>query len=117
MLHARIHVLGFLYIIASVFDLPVKMNLNYIWLTSSTLKSSTKFHVNLTFLEVKYVDRRVKEQTGLSHNALILLGFRTLSIVRIFLNTNKKTQRFGNWICFRPQVREDTYSVGSLRKS
>jgi hypothetical protein len=34
-----------------------------------------------------------------------------------FLNTNEKTQRFGNWICFRPQVREDTYSVGSLRKS
>jgi hypothetical protein len=28
-----------------------------------------------------------------------------------------KTQRFGNWICFRPQVREDTYSVRSLRKS
>jgi hypothetical protein len=28
-----------------------------------------------------------------------------------------KTQCFGNWICFRPQVREDTYSVGSLRKS
>jgi hypothetical protein len=28
-----------------------------------------------------------------------------------------KTQRFGDWICFRPQVREDTYSVGSLRKS
>jgi hypothetical protein len=28
-----------------------------------------------------------------------------------------KTQRFGNWICFRPQVSEDTYSVGSLRKS
>jgi hypothetical protein len=28
-----------------------------------------------------------------------------------------KTQRFGNWICFRPQVREDTYSVGSLRNS
>jgi hypothetical protein len=25
--------------------------------------------------------------------------------------------RFGNCICFRPQVREDTYSVGSLRKS
>jgi hypothetical protein len=31
------------------------------------------------------------------------------------LNNNEKTQRFGNWICFRPQVREDTYSVGSLR--
>jgi hypothetical protein len=28
-----------------------------------------------------------------------------------------KTQRFGNWICFHPQVREDTYFVGSLRKS
>jgi hypothetical protein len=28
-----------------------------------------------------------------------------------------KTQRFGNWLCFRRQVREDTYSVGSLRKS
>jgi hypothetical protein len=25
--------------------------------------------------------------------------------------TMKKTQRFGNWICFRPQVREDTYSL------
>jgi hypothetical protein len=34
-----------------------------------------------------------------------------------FLNKNEKTQRFGNWICFRPQVREDTYSVGPLRKS
>jgi hypothetical protein len=34
-----------------------------------------------------------------------------------FLNNNEKTQRFGNWICFPPQVREDTYSVGSLRKS
>jgi hypothetical protein len=30
-----------------------------------------------------------------------------------------ETQRFGNWICFRPQVKgvEDTYSVGHLRKS
>jgi hypothetical protein len=28
-----------------------------------------------------------------------------------------KTQCFGNWICFRPQVREDAYSVWSLRKS
>jgi hypothetical protein len=30
------------------------------------------------------------------------------------------TRRFGNWICFRPQVKgreEDTYSVGPLRKS
>jgi hypothetical protein len=26
-----------------------------------------------------------------------------------FLNNNEKTQRFGNWICLRPQVREHTY--------
>jgi hypothetical protein len=35
-------------------------------------------------------------------------------------NSYKKkdqTRRFGNWICFRPQMRGDTYSVGSLRKS
>jgi hypothetical protein len=27
--------------------------------------------------------------------------------------------RFGNWICFRPQVKagEGTYSIGALRKS
>jgi hypothetical protein len=30
-----------------------------------------------------------------------------------------KTRRFGNYICFRPQVKgeEDTYSVGPLRRS
>jgi hypothetical protein len=31
--------------------------------------------------------------------------------------TKEKTRRFGNWICFHSQVREKTYSVGSLRKS
>jgi hypothetical protein len=37
-----------------------------------------------------------------------------MSIVRNSLN--KKTQRFGNWICSRPQVRGGgTYSVRSLR--
>jgi hypothetical protein len=45
-----------------------------------------------------------------------LLGSWTLSIV--WYSINQKTRRFGNWICFRPQVRgNDTYSVGSLRKS
>jgi hypothetical protein len=29
----------------------------------------------------------------------------------------QKTERFGNWIYFRPQVRGDIYSVGSLKKS
>jgi hypothetical protein len=28
-----------------------------------------------------------------------------------------KNMTFRNWICFHPQVRGDTYSVGSLRKS
>jgi hypothetical protein len=31
-----------------------------------------------------------------------LLGFWTLSIVQY--SRNQKTQRFGNWICFRPQI-------------
>jgi hypothetical protein len=44
-----------------------------------------------------------------------LLGFWTLSIIQY--SRNYKTQHFGNWICFHPQVREDTYSVESLRKS
>jgi hypothetical protein len=34
------------------------------------------------------------------------LGFRTLSIVLVIKKQSKKPQRFGNWICFRPQVRE-----------
>jgi hypothetical protein len=32
----------------------------------------------------------------------------------------QKTRRFGNWICFRPQMKvgeKDTYSVGPLRES
>jgi hypothetical protein len=43
-----------------------------------------------------------------------LLGFWTFSIVRY--SRKQKTRRFGNWICFRPQVkgREDTHSVGPL---
>jgi hypothetical protein len=39
-----------------------------------------------------------------------------------FISSFDVTRRFGNWICFRPQVKggaveEDTYSVGPLRKS
>jgi hypothetical protein len=45
----------------------------------------------------------------------LLLGFWTLPIVRNSIN--KKTQRFENWICFRPQVRGGTYSIRNLRKS
>jgi hypothetical protein len=46
-----------------------------------------------------------------------ILGFRTLSIVRIFPKYQWKTQRFGNWICFRPQVREDTTQLGPLERA
>jgi hypothetical protein len=49
-----------------------------------------------------------------------LLGFWTLSIVRILIVTRKKKKKHdvsGNLICFRPQVREDTYSVRSLKKN
>jgi hypothetical protein len=50
----------------------------------------------------------------LTEDSLELKGFRTSSIVQILKNQKKKTRRFGNWICFRPQVRGDIYSVGSL---
>jgi hypothetical protein len=44
------------------------------------------------------------------------LGFWTLSIVRN--SKYQKTKRFGNWICYRPQVRGgDTYLEGPLRKN
>jgi hypothetical protein len=46
-----------------------------------------------------------------------LLGFWTFSIIRY--SRTQKARRFGNWICFRLQVKEgeDIYSVGPLRKS
>jgi hypothetical protein len=34
-----------------------------------------------------------------------ILSFRTLSIVLVLKNKLGETRRFGNWICFRPQVR------------
>jgi hypothetical protein len=46
-----------------------------------------------------------------------LLGFLDFFHCLMFLWV--ETRRFGNWICFRPQVKggEDTYSAGPLRKS
>jgi hypothetical protein len=45
-----------------------------------------------------------------------LLGSWTLSIVRY--SRNQKTQCFGSWILFRPQVKDDdTYSVGPLERA
>jgi hypothetical protein len=40
---------------------------------------------------------------------IIIIIIITLSIVRI--STNQKTQRFGNWICFRLQAKGGTYST------
>jgi hypothetical protein len=46
-----------------------------------------------------------------------LLGFWTFSIVRYSKYSYWGTEHFGNWICFRLQVRGgDTCSVRSLRK-
>jgi hypothetical protein len=45
-----------------------------------------------------------------------ILGFRTLSIVLVFKKQTKETRRFGNWICFRPQVREKPILLGPLER-
>jgi hypothetical protein len=39
---------------------------------------------------------------GVQKKHSLLLSFWTLSIV--WISTNQKTQRFRNWICFRPQA-------------
>jgi hypothetical protein len=45
-----------------------------------------------------------------------LLGSWTFSIVRC--SKNKKTQHFGNYISFRPQVTVETYTLlGSLKRA
>jgi hypothetical protein len=51
------------------------------------------------------------------YNAQKYCFFGTFSIVRY--SRKHKTRRFGNWICFRPEVKgvEDNYSFGPLRKS
>jgi hypothetical protein len=50
------------------------------------------------------------------NNTKKLLGFWTLSIVGYSKNQN--TQRFGNWISFLPQVREETPTpLGPLERA
>jgi hypothetical protein len=53
----------------------------------------------------------------------VVMGLRTLSIPESkILNIKKlKSQRFGSWLCFRPQVNgggeeKNTYSAGSVRQ-
>jgi hypothetical protein len=48
---------------------------------------------------------------------LEILSFRTLSIVLVLKNKLSKTRRFGNWICFRPQVREKPILLGPLERA
>jgi hypothetical protein len=62
----------------------------------------------------KIVDTCVHKAMGIGNRVTRFLDFFHRPV---FLGV--ETQCFGNWICFRPQVRggEDTYSVGPLRKS
>jgi hypothetical protein len=70
--------------------------------------SATLFYIN-TLIFLKGSD------DGVLHTELLFSW--TFSIV--WYSREQNTRRFGNWICFRPQVKggEDTYSVGPLRKS
>jgi hypothetical protein len=42
-----------------------------------------------------------------------ITGFSNFANRPDYKQLEEKTRRFGNWMCFRPQVRGDTYSVGS----
>jgi hypothetical protein len=87
-------------------------------------QSSSRRSVSLRYVQpVAYSSRCMSYLANSMHQTFRLsmtiesevLGL-TLPIVQ---NSKcKKTHRYGNWICFCPQVRgADTYSVGSLRKS
>jgi hypothetical protein len=45
-----------------------------------------------------------------------VLGFGALPAAS-YPEIHKRIQRFGNWVCFQAQLKANTYSVGSLRKS
>jgi hypothetical protein len=58
----------------------------------------------------------------ITHQSYIISLHRITGVLDFFhypVFLRVETRRFGNWICFRPQVRvgEETYSVGPLRKS
>jgi hypothetical protein len=46
-----------------------------------------------------------------------ILRFRTISIVLVLKSKPRKTRRFGNWVCFRPQVRENPILLGPLERA
>jgi hypothetical protein len=73
-------------------------------------------HVVITEVcSVRHLDKRAGVD-NITKNHSELLGVSTLSIVR-YSKKKIKTQRFGNWICFRPQVSGDTCFVGFPKKS
>jgi hypothetical protein len=82
-----------------------------------------RYNSGILFLDLKHKNifilllRIEKKNLYISHRIAGVLDF----IHRPDFNSKKKkeeqTRRFGNWICFRPHVRGDTYSVGSVRKS
>jgi hypothetical protein len=54
---------------------------------------------------------------GAAHRIAGVLDFIHHPDFNSYKKKEEQTRRFGNWIYFRPQVRGDTYPVGSLRKS
>jgi hypothetical protein len=70
-------------------------------------------HINI--LEESFSKRNLKgSDDGVQHSES--LGFWTLSIVQV--SKYQKTQRFGNWICFHPQVKGETPTqMGPLERA
>jgi hypothetical protein len=80
-------------------------------------ETKMKFHKTAALQTLLYgIESWRVKATDINRIQSELLSFQTFSIV--WYPRDQRTQRFGNWICFYPQMsREDTYSVGSLRKS
>jgi hypothetical protein len=62
-----------------------------------------KWNINVFYMVAS--DRRKRKLSE-------LLNFSTLS--NVLYSKNYRTQRFGNWICFRPQVRMEAPTVSCL---
>jgi hypothetical protein len=59
----------------------------------------------------------IREKQSILYRIAGVLDFIHRPDFTSYKKKEESKRRFGNWICFRPQVRGDTYSVGSLRKS
>jgi hypothetical protein len=108
----------------SVFTLLVttRMSVTFPWVLAFNVLYFSK-------ISLKYADLQTKRSLwNLQHVADSgrfrrwcithrIAGFLDFPVVRY--SREQKTRRFGNWICFRPQMKggEDTYSGGPLRNS